>query len=75
MADSFGLLAAGGVIDRDLPSRLIAMVGFRDIAVHQYDDLELAIVETVIQSGLDDLLRFTDAVMAYLPARGTHVAT
>ncbi len=74
-ADSFSLLAAGGVIDRDLTSRLIAMVGFRNVAVHQYEDLEPAIVETVIQSGLDDLLRFTDAVMAYMSARGTHVAT
>ncbi len=74
-ANSFSLLAAGGVIDTDLTSRLIAMVGFRNIAVHQYEDLELAIVETVIQSGLDDLLSFTDAVMVYTSARDTHVAT
>jgi len=44
------------------------MVGFRNVAVHQYDDLNLDIVEAVITSGLDDLLAFTDAVLARFAA-------
>lgn len=65
-AECFSLLAAGGVIDRALSDRLIGMVGFRNVAVHQYEDLNLDIVETVITSGLDDLLAFTDAMLTYL---------
>ncbi len=42
------------------------MVGFRNVAVHQYEELDLAIVEAVIASGLDDLIAFTDGVLALL---------
>lgn len=49
-----------------MSDRLIGMVGFRNVAVHQYEDLNLGIVQTVITSGLDDLLAFTDAMLTYL---------
>jgi hypothetical protein len=35
-------VAKHGVIDEDLAGRLRRMVGFRNIAVHQYQALELA---------------------------------
>ena len=65
-AESFSLLASADVIDRGLAKRLIGMVGFRNVAVHQYEELDLAIVEAVIASGLDDLIAFTDDVLALL---------
>ena len=65
-AESFSLLATANVIDRGLAKRLIGMVGFRNVAVHQYEELDLAIVEAVIASGLDDLIAFTDGVLALL---------
>jgi len=42
------------------------MVGFRNIAVHQYQKLDLDIVESVIGAGLDDLLVFAEAVRGQL---------
>jgi uncharacterized protein YutE (UPF0331/DUF86 family) len=39
------------------------MVGFRNIVIHQYQNIEVGVIQAVIESGLDDLLLFTDAVM------------
>lgn len=65
-AESFELLADQAVIPPALARNLRGMIGFRNIAVHQYQRLDLAIMETIIAVGLDDLLRFGDAVWAYL---------
>jgi uncharacterized protein YutE (UPF0331/DUF86 family) len=66
-ADAFDLLARAGIVPRDLAERLRRMIGFRNIAVHAYRDLDLAIVEAVIRTGLDDLVALGDAVLALEP--------
>jgi len=43
------------------------MVGFRNLAVHQYQELDLDLVESVIRVGLDDLLAFAEAVRGMAP--------
>ena len=60
--DSFRLLAEGGVISSDLAGSLQRMVGFRNVAVHRYRDLDVAIIASVITRDLDDLLTFTELV-------------
>lgn len=60
--DSFKLLADAGVITPALSDRLQRMIGFRNVAVHQYQTLQLAIVETVLRRDLDDLLAFCKTV-------------
>lgn len=57
--DSFDRLVRAGVIDQDLADKLMRMVGFRNLAVHQYQKLDLAIVRAVIEKNLDDLLVFS----------------
>lgn len=57
--DSFLKLEEAAIVNADLGLRLRRMVGFRNIAVHQYDKLDLAIVEAVIKDRLDDLLTFS----------------
>lgn len=57
--DSFAKLVAAGVIEQGLADRLMSMVGFRNLAVHQYQKLDLAIVRAVIEKNLDDLLEFS----------------
>lgn len=56
--DAFELLHAGGLLDRDLATVLKRMVGFRNVAVHEYDKLNLAIVKALIAQRLDDFLTF-----------------
>jgi uncharacterized protein YutE (UPF0331/DUF86 family) len=65
-AESFDLLQRKQVIDSALSERLKRMVHFRNIAIHQYQQMELEIVTSVIVSGLDDLVLFCDQVKAFL---------
>lgn len=60
--ESFLILGREKLIDQTLAQRLAKMVGFRNLAVHQYQELDLDIVETVIRKGLDDLLAFAEIV-------------
>jgi len=39
------------------------MVGFRNVLVHQYQQLDLSVMVDVIENRLDDLLNFTDLIM------------
>jgi uncharacterized protein YutE (UPF0331/DUF86 family) len=68
MKESFALLERGGFIPMDLSERLQNMIGFRNIAVHQYRKLDLSIVESVIRRNLDDLLMFAEAVRSQIDA-------
>ena len=43
--DIFVLLEKGGLITTELSKRLQAMVGFRNIAIHNYQELNLHIVK------------------------------
>ena len=61
--DVFGLLAAAGWIETPLADRLQKMVGFRNIAVHQYQTLDIAIVEAILQRDLDDLLAYAQTIV------------
>ena len=67
-ADSFSLLQQQGVIDDDLRQKLVNMVHFRNTIIHQYQRMDIAIVQAVIKNGLDDLIRLGDNVMAWLSA-------
>lgn len=66
--DSFAILSREKAIPADLGERLQKMVGFRNVAVHQYRDLDIAIVETVITRHLDDLLEFAQTVRTEMDA-------
>lgn len=62
--DAFELLCAHGVIDKKLTKRLQAMVGFRNIAVHDYQAVNLVILQAVIDKHLSDLEGFVHVVLA-----------
>lgn len=57
--DGYERLVRAGIIDQGLSDRLMRMVGFRNLAVHQYQKLDIAIVRAVIEKSLDDLLEFS----------------
>jgi uncharacterized protein YutE (UPF0331/DUF86 family) len=63
--DTFDLLATRRLIGDELSRKLKKMVGFRNIAVHEYQDIDIEIVRSVIRDGLDDLLAFTDRVLEW----------
>ena len=63
--DVFALLAAGQWLDAALATRLQKMVGFRNIAVHDYQTLQLPITVAVITGHLDDFLDFSAALLRH----------
>ncbi len=56
--EAFELLALAGKLDRTLADALKRMVGFRNIAVHDYQALNLTIVEAIVRTRLADLAAF-----------------
>lgn len=65
--EAFALLKEAGVLPADVAQRMQAMVGFRNIAVHSYREIETAILQRVIETHLGDFEDFLTAVTAASP--------
>ncbi len=61
--DLFAVLKRNAVIDERMTTVLSHMVGFRNLAVHDYEDLDMKIVESIIQNDASDLLAFSELVL------------
>jgi len=57
--EAFTLLETAAIIPSALAAKLRGMVGFRNILVHDYQELSMEIFDTVVANGLDDLLDFS----------------
>jgi uncharacterized protein YutE (UPF0331/DUF86 family) len=64
----FDLLAGAGWIDDVQRATLRKMAGFRNLIVHGYAAVDLAIVRSVVENNLDDLLSFVARIRTRLPA-------
>jgi uncharacterized protein YutE (UPF0331/DUF86 family) len=64
--ESFGILMREQILEQGLGDKLQKMVGFRNLAVHRYRELDMDIVQSVIQKNLDDLLAFAKIVQPHL---------
>lgn len=53
--EGFSLLVRAGMMESELGDHLEAMVGFRNIAVHNYRELDMEIVRNILAHRLDDL--------------------
>lgn len=61
--EGFKLLQEAGLLDDALAKSLMNMVGFRNIAVHDYQALELKILEAILEKHIDDFKAFTKIVI------------
>lgn len=61
--EAFKLLQDAEIIDATLAKTLMNMVGFRNIAVHDYQALELTILEAILEKHVDDFKDFTKIVL------------
>ena len=62
--DAFEMLCKVEIIDRQLCDRLIAMVGFRNVAVHDYRNLNMEIVVSIVENRLGDFRDFCTALLS-----------
>ena len=63
--DNFSLLYEGKIIHRELVKRMEGMVGFRNIAVHNYQSLDGEILKSILGKDLADLEEFYATVLEY----------
>jgi len=61
--EAFDLLEKAELIQPLLVKNLKAMVGFRNIAVHDYQAVNLSILESIIEKHLQDFTVFTKVVL------------
>ena len=69
MGEAFDQLAAAGGIDAALAGRMKAAVGFRNIAVHNYQAIDWQIVHRIIHERLDDFREFARAAASHTHLR------
>ena len=61
--DTFEILQDNMIITSEMCERLKAMIGFRNIAIHNYQRLNLKIIQAIMEKDLKDLLSFTDVIL------------
>jgi uncharacterized protein YutE (UPF0331/DUF86 family) len=59
------VMVQGGWIDSDLADCLKRMVGFRNIAVHDYQALQLPITVAIIEKHLDEFLQYSQKLLLH----------
>ncbi len=59
----FDILYQNKIIDEEMAKKLKSMVGFRNIAVHDYQKINLDIVKQIIEKHLKDLKDFAERIL------------
>jgi uncharacterized protein YutE (UPF0331/DUF86 family) len=62
MGETFDLLAQEGVLSKELATNLKKAVGFRNIAVHNYETINWHIVYSIVKNYLEDFNAFAKIV-------------
>ena len=61
--DAFKFLEDAQIIDAQLAKTLMNMVAFRNIAMHDYQALELDILQAILEKHIDDFKQFTRVIL------------
>jgi uncharacterized protein YutE (UPF0331/DUF86 family) len=56
--DGFDLLVAAKLLSSETAASMKRMVGFRNIAIHEYQKLNFKIVDSILEKHLDDFIEF-----------------
>ncbi len=56
--DNFKFLHEAGIIDEGLLKKMQSMVGFRNIAVHDYQSIEVDVLKSILKNNLKDIEEF-----------------
>lgn len=59
----FSMLFDVGILSKDICKQMQGMVGFRNIAVHDYQNLNIEIVVTIVEKHLGDFEGFVNEVI------------
>ncbi|MDT8283784.1 MAG: DUF86 domain-containing protein [Gammaproteobacteria bacterium] len=68
MGQAFTELAAENIINNDLAEKMRKAVGFRNIAIHNYEEINWAIVHAIAKEKLIDFKQFAKQVLSVITA-------
>jgi uncharacterized protein YutE (UPF0331/DUF86 family) len=68
--DAFTLLQQNGVLSLPMADKLKKMVSFRNVAVHNYRDLDWAVVRSIVEKECDDLRHFAELAIKNFASEG-----
>ncbi|WP_446897209.1 type VII toxin-antitoxin system HepT family RNase toxin [Clostridium sp. LBM24168] len=63
--DAFEVLFQSNIIDKKLMDDLKSMVGFRNIAIHDYRTVNLSVVKKIIEKHIYDLKKFAEHMFRF----------
>jgi uncharacterized protein YutE (UPF0331/DUF86 family) len=69
MGQTFDILAKEGFLDNEVATNLKKAVGFRNIAVHNYERINWLIVHSIVKYHLIDFVQFAKLVTKKLDAK------
>jgi len=65
LRENFALLQNARMLDPDLSERMQRMVGFRNIAVHEYQNLSVDVLKHILVERLGDFEEFSNQVIRF----------
>ncbi len=66
MGQTFDVLLEMNIIDQEIMTKMKKSVGFRNIAVHNYDEIDLKLTYEIASDHLNDFIRFIQQIQAFL---------
>ena len=65
-ADTFRVLEDNKVIEPDLLPNMVKMSKFRNVIVHQYDNVDAEIITGILRNNIHDFVEFKDCIVTFL---------
>ena len=65
-SDTFKVLFENHIIDQQLFNIMEKMAKFRNVVVHQYENVDVAIVVTILRKSLNDFIVYKDVILNYI---------
>jgi len=62
---NFELLEKAKIVKKDLSRKMQAMVGFRNIAIHDYQSLDVDVLKSILKKHLRDLEEFYTTILTH----------
>jgi len=63
--ENFSLLQNAGILSPEISVKMQSMVGFRNIAIHEYQNIKPAILKSILEHHLNDFIEFYQQVSNY----------
>lgn len=61
--ENFKILRDSGIIDDSMMKKMQSMVGFRNIAVHDYASIDIDVIKSILKNNLKDIEEFYTTIL------------